>query len=44
MYELYFSSEYKLSIDPNNNVAINISYFSPYDYTLSQDFYFDFID
>ena len=44
MYELYFSSEYKLPIDPNNNIAISICYFSPYDYTLSPDFYYNFID
>ena len=38
------SSEYKLPIDPSNKIAINIKYFFPSEFTLSEDFNFSFVD
>ena len=35
--DLTYSSEYKIPIDPSNNLAISINYYSPYDFTSTYD-------
>ena len=43
-FDLTFSSEFKMPKDPSNNLAININYYLPYDYTSTADFTFTYVD
>ena len=43
-FDLTFYSEFKIPKDPSNNLAININYYLPYDYTTSEDFTYTYVE